>query len=114
MSTTNLFLGLASLSAGAYHGFCDAQGIPFEKESIETALTYGPAIVRGTYSSLIGFVKLGATSASKGSDGIESVVMGSVGGAIGAGLGGVVGGAVGGIQTLVGYAAGYLAGYVAR
>lgn len=53
-SATDLFLGLASLGAGAYHGFCDAQGIPFQKENLEYALTYGPMLVQGTLYGLLG------------------------------------------------------------
>ncbi len=52
-SATGLFLGLASLGAGVYHGYCDSQGIPFEKENLEWALTYGPAIVQGGLSATV-------------------------------------------------------------
>ncbi len=106
MSTTNLFLGLASLSAGAYHGFCDAQGIPFEKESIETALIYGPAVVRGTYTGLAGLIKGGVAGASEDAA-LGGAIVGTLGGA-------AIGAGIGGIQTLVGYAMGYLAGYTTR
>ena len=45
-SATELFLGVASIGAGAYHGYCDSQGIPFEKENLEFALTYGPQLFK--------------------------------------------------------------------
>ena len=63
-SVTSLFLGVASIGAGAYHGYCDAQGIPFQKENLELALTYGPAIVQGGIGAigggLVGLIRGGA------------------------------------------------------
>lgn len=102
VSVLNLFLGVASLGAGAYHGYCDAQGIPFEKENMEWVLTYGPAVVRGAAGAEI----------SAGLSGVL-VVAGASAGA-GAGICGTVGAVKGGIQTLIGYGIGYVTGYVTK
>ena len=123
-SATGLFLGLASLGAGAYHGYCDAQGIPFEKENLEFALTYGPAIVQGglgaTIGGVVGLIGGGAVGATSGwrDSALEKIAKGTggavIGTAAGAGLGGAVGGIKGGVQTLIGYGVGYLAGYAMK
>ncbi|MBI2565304.1 hypothetical protein HYV79_04975 [Candidatus Woesearchaeota archaeon] len=98
VSVLNLFLGVASLGAGAYHGYCDAQGIPFEKENMEWVLTYGPAVVRGAAGAEI----------SAGLSGVLVVAGAS------AGICGTVGAVKGGIQTLIGYGIGYVTGYVTK
>ncbi|MDD3175578.1 MAG: hypothetical protein PHU51_03810 [Candidatus Nanoarchaeia archaeon] len=123
-SATQLFLGIASLSAGAYHGYCDAQGIPFEKANLEWSLTYGPAIVQGAVGATIvgmaGLIKgtaIGSTS-GWGDSCLEKIAKGSGGAVIGTTVGGILGGTVGGIkggvQTLVGYGIGYLTGYLSK
>lgn len=109
VSTTRIFLGLASLGAGAYHGFYDAQGIPLPKESLESALIYGPALIQGGYFGLVGLVTGAAAGASK---------QGGAGLLAGAGCGSVLvgglGAIVGAVETLVGYGIGYAAGYLAK
>ncbi|MBS3168007.1 hypothetical protein J4216_02700 [Candidatus Woesearchaeota archaeon] len=124
-SATNLFLGVASITAGAYHGYMDSQGIPIERENLEFALTYGPALVRGGLGGLTGGLVgggvgtvLGLESSSRFDDGLEKVAKG-IGGATlgsigGAALGGTLGAITGGIQTLVGYGIGYMAGYILK
>ena len=125
LSKTDLFLGIASIFVGSYHGYCDAQGIPFEKEEMEFALTYGPAIVQGglraIVGGLVGFIGLGTSGATYGSwrtSTLERIVRGSggavVGFAAGAGVGGAIYGTKGGIETLIGYAIGYSAGYATK
>ena len=123
-SATGLFLGVASIGAGAYHGYCDAHGIPFQKENLEWALRYGPAIVQGSLGAigggivgLIGGGAIGATSGWRDSA-LEKIAKGT-GGAVlgtvaGAGLGGAISGIKGGVQTLIGYGIGYLAGYITK
>ena len=110
-------LTIGSLGAGAYHGFCDAQGLPFENQNIEYALTYAPTIIR----SGVGTVKGGLIGLIGG--GILGNEVGAVkGGFLGAGFGSVgcgilgagVGAVKGGIQTLIGYGIGYTAGYLTR
>ena len=108
-SAVGIFLGLGSMSAGAYHGYCDAQGIPFQRENLEFALTYAPAIIQGTVFGLTGLVQGAAIGAKEG--GCAGVVVGAVGGS--AVLGGI-GTVVGGLETLFGYGVGYFAGYLAR
>ena len=106
VSITNLLLGLTSLGAGAYHGYCDSQGIPFEKENMEWALTYGPAVVRGA---------VGAEISNRVSGALVGAGTGAAAGTvIGAGISGTVGAVKGGIQTLIGYVIGYVAGYVTK
>jgi len=125
-SATGLFLGVASLGTGAYHGYCDAQGIPFQKENLELALTYGPAIVQGGLGAVIGGLvglvgggALGATCGDSYRESLVSKVAKGTGGAVlgtaaGATLGGVIGGLKGGVQTLIGYGCGYLAGWALK
>jgi len=126
-SAVNLFLGLASVGAGAYHGYCDAQGIPLPKENLEWALTYGPAIVRGSLGAVFGGIAGlvaggvggGVIGAGVSRRSVYGAVAGASGGAVagtvlGAGLGGGLCAAVGAVQTLVGYGIGYLAGYATK
>ena|SRR3989338_3373239 len=113
-SATGLLLGVASIGAGAYHGYRDAHGIPFQKENLEWALTYGPAIVQGSLGAIgggiVGLIGGGFIGAASGwRDGVlEKIVKGI---AAEAGLDGAIGGIKGGVQTLIGYGIGYLAGY---
>ena len=123
-SATGLFLGVASIGAGAYHGYCDAHEIPFEKENLEWALTYGPAIVQGglgaTIGGVVGLIGGGAIGATSGwrNSALERIAKGTggavIGTAAGAALGGALGGIKGGVQTLIGYGIGYLAGYMIK
>lgn len=123
-SATGLFLGIASLGAGAYHGYCDAQGIVFEKENLETVLTYGPTVVQGVLGAivpgLVGLVAGGVVGADSGYSNrlIAKAAKGAGGAVLGAAAGAAVGGAIGsvkgGVQTLIGYGVGYLAGYALR
>lgn len=123
-SATGLFLGVASIGAGAYHGYCDAHGIPFEKENLEWALTYGPAIVQGGLGAIgggiVGLIGGGAIGATSGwnDSALEKIAKGTGGAALGtaagAGLGGAIGGIKGGVQTLIGYGVGYVAGYMTK
>ena len=108
-SATDLFLGVASVGAGAYHGFCDAQGIPLPKENLEWALTYAPAIVQGGLNAIRGgLVGLVGGGAAGGPGGAAAGIV------LGAGFGGAVGGIKGGLQTLVGYGLGYFTGYIIK
>lgn len=125
-SMTSTALSLVALAAGGYHGYCDAQGIPFQKENAELLLTYGPAILRGSVNGiktgLFGLVTGGAAGAIVGSDisnnlrgvlvgaGVGTAVTATALGSVGFGLGAVKGG----FQTLVGYGMGYLAGYITK
>lgn len=118
-SATNLALGLASLGAGAYHGYCDAQGIEFERENMEWALTYGPTIFRGAVGvavgGLVGLVGGGVVGAMFIRDNCDSGVKTVAKTAVGfATLGGVVEATKGTIQTLIGYGAGYFAGWALK
>jgi len=124
-SPTSFLLGAASLGAGAYHGYCDAQGIAFEKENLEWALTYGPTIGRGVIAGvtggLVGFIGGGAVGATalRGGSGLggtaAKAAAGSAVGAVGiAGLAGTFGAIAGAFQTVVGYGAGYLAGWALK
>ncbi len=124
-SATGLFIGIASLGAGAVHGYYDSQGWAFEGQNTEYALTWGPTIVQGTIGALIGGIVglagggiTGLRSTRYRSSSLEKLATGTggavLGGTFGAGVGGLVGGLKGGIQTLVGYGLGYFAGYLTR
>lgn len=124
-SATGLALGLASLAAGAYHGYCDAQGIPFKKEILEPALTYGPAIVHGvvcaTTKSLVNLpsVVYPSGDAPFGREYLERRLERDLRNAGGEKFAlatsyGIIGLGMGGMQTLIGYGIGYLAGYATK
>ncbi|MCK5449806.1 hypothetical protein KAI32_02995 [Candidatus Pacearchaeota archaeon] len=101
-STAELFSGLVSLGAGAYHGYCNAQGIPLEKENLELVLTYGPAVLNATIMG--GLIGLGGiTRGWRINNTLEATI-------IGTGIGGIKGGT----KTLLGYGIGYLTGYVMK
>ncbi len=108
-SATNIFFGIASITAGVYHGYMDGQGVPIQKENLEEVLSYAPALIRGGIGAIflgidglvIGRRELGATGAV-------------IGTALGTGLGGAVGGIKGGLHTLLGYGMGYVAGSVMK
>ncbi|MFH1174784.1 MAG: hypothetical protein V1725_06635 [archaeon] len=110
-SLTNIVLSLASLGAGAYHGYCDAQGIPFSQENTEWWLTYGPALVRGGVSGIKGAIGGGLTGSIIGAGSKNPLSGFAKGGAagtvVGGGLGFGYGAVVGGIQTAIGYVIGY-------
>ncbi len=126
VSITNLLLGAVSIGAGAYHGYCDAKGIPFDSKSLEHALTWGPTIIRGAVGAvkegLVGFISggaIGGTLGAENSDKLSKIIAGSgfgaiAGTAICAGVGGTVGAVKGGVQTLIGYGIGYLTGAIAK
>jgi hypothetical protein len=101
-------MGFIALSAGTYHGYCDANHIPIQTESLEFLLTAGPTFLNAGYIGLIGIglsKELQKSNPELASDGGLSDFIGATVGTIG-------GGVVGGIQTLVGYGIGYVAGYL--
>lgn len=119
-------LTLASLGAGAALGFCHAQGITIEKQTLEDMLTYGPAIVQGAGGALTGGIIGGMFGIEAFARLIENsrlpvfkkVATAACVAGIGAvslgGLGGVIGAALGALETVVGYGAGYAVGYILR
>ncbi len=118
-STAGLYLNLASMAAGTYHGYCNAQGIPFEKENVEWALTYGPAIVQGVLGAIpagiLGLVGGIAISARSGGDSaLEKIVKITAGTGVGLVLGGTIGAIKGGVYTAIGYGLGYVAGSMTK
>ena len=108
-------LGCASLGIGAYHGYLDAQGIPYSKENLEWWLTWGPTVAQGGAGAvgggLLGLI-CGANKVRE-SKALE-VASTSLGTTIGAGIGGVIGSAKGGLETLVGYGIGYAIGSLTK
>lgn len=121
-SIADLILGIASVGAGAYHGYCDAKNIPLTQENLEWNLTYVPTIVQGVIGAvnfgLVGLMGGGIIGGVKGNK-LSTKLLGAGGGAIagtalGAGVGGVFGGGIGALQTLIGYGAGYLTGKIIR
>jgi len=109
-STTRIFLGVASLGAGSYHGFCDAQGIPLPRESLESALTWGPALIQGGIGGIIGLFS-GAAVGGRDDGGCAGMLGGA---ALGTVVVGGLGAVAGAVETLVGYGIGYAAGYLAK
>ncbi len=105
------FPGIVSLGVGAYHGYMDAQGIPYSKENLEWWLTYGPAAVQGGAGAVIGgFLGLAAGVQPATGSLPAVVILPPIGTAIGAGVGSVKGG----LETLIGYGLGYVVGYLAK
>jgi hypothetical protein len=114
-------LSITSLSAGVYHGFCDAKKIPIIYSS-EKILTYAPTILRAGFGGVVGGLAglvgggiLGVKELSKEGDSNtkvigKGIISSAVGGVSAAGVGVVGGGARGAIQTLFGYGLGYLSG----
>ncbi|MBT3690687.1 hypothetical protein HOG16_00400 [Candidatus Woesearchaeota archaeon] len=102
-SLSTFVLRAISLGAGGYHGFCDAQGIPIDKEGAEFALKYGPTFLRGGEGAIKGGL-VGLISFS------SAAAMGTTGGVI---VGGIWGSATGAVQTLIGYGLGYVVGRIA-
>lgn len=119
-NTLGSFLGIASLGAGAYHGYMDAQGTPLPKENLEWMLTYGPAVVQGGIYAILGgitgLIGGGVAGASSGStfDSTFSLAKGAAGATLGTAAGAGLGGAKGGLETLVGYGIGYVVGSLAK
>jgi hypothetical protein len=130
----NFFMRWGSVAAGAYHGYCDAQGIEFDRENLEVALTYGPTVVRGAIGGLVDFA-YGAENTikewaerNKSRDGLEDDLekddnnLGFIGNSIGTIVGLSLGGAIcvgrnaviGATQTAIGYGVGYVAGWAMR
>lgn len=119
-SATGLFLSMVALGAGAYHGYCTAQGIPINSEKIHWAVTYGPTVLKttvyGAIAGLVGLVGGGAIGATSGwcDSALERLAKGAGGAAVGTVAGatlGAAGGAISGaVQTLIGYGVGYAAG----
>ncbi len=108
-SSLDLFLGLASLGAGAVHGYYDAQGLSFADPNMEYTLTWGPAKILGIFGATKGGF-LGACEAGS-KLGPEGIILGGTLGSVFGGAGGFI---KGGIQTLLGYGLGYFAGYLTR
>ena len=117
-SFTGKVLTLGTLVAGGYHGFCDAQGMPFDPAGLENALTWGPMAVRGVYAGSIGAIAGIIGGAAVGAN--ESRYMPPIGkyaaggSLVGGAIGGTFGAALAGFQTLIGYGAGYIVGALAR
>jgi hypothetical protein len=131
---TDFTLGVTSVGAGVYHGFCDAKKIPIIYGS-EEILTYAPIILRAGLGGVVGGLAgllaggilgvnissavggiLGVNELSKEGDSntkvtgksrISSAVREGV---CAAGVGVVGGVARGTFQTFFGYALGYLSG----
>lgn len=104
-------VGLVSLAAGAYHGYCNARGIPITSESLDWWVTWGPAAVQAGIGALYGVIGGGLIGLT--ADNYRPARGGAYGSLIGAGTGAAIGAAKGGLETLVGYGVGYGIGFVA-
>ena len=67
LKVMKMCLLMIALGAGAYHGYCDAQGIIFEKENLELMLTYGPTVLCGTLGGISGVISSGPSFVSRAS-----------------------------------------------
>lgn len=114
-------MGVASVGANAYRGYCDARRIPFRKEYVEMMITYLPTIVQaglgaigcGISSAIGGRIIVIPTfgwRAKSAATEIEDKTIRTARTVAGVGVGGVLGGAMGAIQTIAGYGLGYIIG----
>jgi hypothetical protein len=98
-------VNLIVIGAGAYRGYCDANGIPYDSEEMRLWLTWGPIILNSGYCGLTS-IPGGAKSAETYGVSVRH------GEAIEAVTGTIAGGAAAGIATLLCYGLGYGAGYI--
>ena len=101
-----------SLIAGACHGYSDAKGIPFQKDYMESLLTFGPAILGGAIvGNKMGVLFIDYSIRNNLINKLEDKVRNTIGRGV---LSSVVGVGIGafncGLITLSGYATGYLLG----
>ena len=107
---TEIYSTIVPVLAGAYSGYCNAQGIPFENESIEQLINKGPIVVEAGLGTLLGpaYVKdvynpnflnkeesSGLDLAACGSISILGAVAGALKGTVGVGIGYSVGSLIG-------------------
>jgi hypothetical protein len=96
---------LVVVGAGAYRGFCNANGLLLETEELRLWLTWGPMLMSSGYHGLTS-IPDGAKTAEKLGVGIGT------GEALEAVSGTIIGGFTGGVGTLLSYCLGYGIGYV--
>ena len=103
-------VGISSTLVGAFSGYCNAQGIPLENETIKL-LHKGPLGIEGGLGALVGLAYFNdRLEHYNDSDLISNQFIGgsvTAGGAIGGAGVGVVKGA---IEVSIGYGIGYLVG----
>lgn len=115
LTVYDIFLGLSSVGAGAYYGYCSAKNILMQPDT-ESALVFGPAIVQGIFNAAAGGIagtlimgekaqKLQASLEKR----VEKIAFGALGGAL---VWGTIGAGIGGMQTLIGYCIGYSIGII--
>jgi len=104
-------IGIASVAAGAYHGYCNSRGIPITSETLDWWLTWGPTTVQAGIGAIYGVLGGGilGLATSRWNNRAERGALGSL---LGAGAGSAFGAAKGGLESLVGYGLGYGVGYV--
>ena len=114
-SLLDRILDVSAISAGAYHGFCDARQMPFSREYAEMALNFGPATINAGCSLLRGML-IGLTQSKKRFFGCDLRSRGEIAEDVfTTGIGHAVAGfALTGLKTLVGYGLGYATGYSAQ
>jgi len=101
-------LRIASLGAGAYHGYHDAKGIPLP-QTLETTLTYAPALAFGVFHATYINLGLRGTLGQHEKQQIQEFIKSGK-----PNIGDIFAGAcVGGFLTLGGYVAGYGLGKLA-
>ena len=92
---------IIALSAGAYKGYCDSQGIPMTSEVIDASLKYGPTMIHSEIGAYLGLLK--GISDEDNTSYTGSVIKGGFTGAL-----------VGAIETVLGYSLGYTVGSLTK
>jgi hypothetical protein len=85
---------ILAIGAGAYKGYCDAQGISIVPE-INTSMKYGPTLIQAGLGGYLGLIEGIATHGDRPSCIVKRTLLGAAIGAIETGLGYCLGHTIG-------------------